>query len=71
MVYIDGDHRKEPVLADINAWLPKVKKGGIIGGHDYMPKMRHNHQVKLAVDEFFGEENIVKDRSTVWYKRVE
>lgn len=34
-VYIDADHTYEGVLADLQAWYPKVKMGGIIGGHDY------------------------------------
>ncbi|CAE8605628.1 unnamed protein product, partial [Polarella glacialis] len=35
MVFIDGDHRYESVLVDINAWWPKVKPGGILAGHDF------------------------------------
>jgi hypothetical protein len=34
-VYIDGDHRYQAVVADIASWLPKVRSGGIIAGHDY------------------------------------
>lgn len=34
-VYIDGDHRPEFVKEDIELWWPKIKKGGIIAGHDY------------------------------------
>ncbi len=34
-IYIDGDHRMEGCLADLKAWYPKIKPGGIIGGHDY------------------------------------
>jgi len=34
-VWIDGDHSEEAVRADINAWLPKVRNGGWLGGHDY------------------------------------
>ena len=34
-VYIDANHAYEHVVADIAAWLPKVRSGGIISGHDY------------------------------------
>jgi predicted O-methyltransferase YrrM len=34
-VFIDADHSYEAVKRDIAAWLPKVKSGGIIAGHDY------------------------------------
>ena len=33
MVFIDGDHGD--CGNDIDAWLPKVRNGGIIAGHDY------------------------------------
>ena len=35
MVYIDAFHDRVSVLADIRAWAPKVKDGGIISGHDF------------------------------------
>lgn len=34
-VWIDADHSEEAFLADVQAWLPKVKHGGYLGGHDY------------------------------------
>jgi hypothetical protein len=34
-VYIDADHGYESVIADIDAWLPKVRLNGFVGGHDY------------------------------------
>lgn len=34
LVFLDADHSEEGVRADIVAWLPKVKHGGWIGGHD-------------------------------------
>jgi hypothetical protein len=33
-VFIDADHSTEAVLADCQAWWPKVKPGGILAGHD-------------------------------------
>ncbi|NTW91009.1 MAG: class I SAM-dependent methyltransferase, partial [Erysipelotrichaceae bacterium] len=35
-VFIDAGHRYEEVKADIEAWYPKVRKGGIVSGHDYI-----------------------------------
>lgn len=34
-VFLDGSHEFLDVKADIDAWLPKVKVGGILAGHDY------------------------------------
>jgi len=46
MVYIDADHSYSAVAQDIEAWLPKVKIGGLLGGHDY-----NMATVRKAVDE--------------------
>jgi hypothetical protein len=34
-VYIDGLHEFDPVMQDIIQWVGKVRKGGIVSGHDY------------------------------------
>lgn len=34
-VYIDGDHSYDFVMQDIILWGRKVRKGGIVSGHDY------------------------------------
>lgn len=49
LVFVDGDHTYEGCLADIKAWLPKVRPGGAIAGHDLdWPG------VAKAVEEVFG-----------------
>lgn len=35
VVFIDLNHSYESVKEDIQLWLPKVKKGGILAGDDY------------------------------------
>ena len=49
-VFIDAAHTYNEVHNDILAWLPKVKSGGFIGGHDYDPA---HDQVRAAVDDIF------------------
>ena len=34
-VYIDANHEYENVLIDIKSWMPKLKKGGLMSGHDW------------------------------------
>lgn len=43
--YIDASHVYQDVYDDIEAWYPKVKTGGVIGGHD----MLNNISVTQAV----------------------
>lgn len=50
-VYIDGNHNLQNVINDIASWLPKLRSGGIMAGHDYRkPKNNIGHQVVEAVD---------------------
>ncbi len=51
-IFIDADHSYSAVLADLNAWFPKLKPGGIIGGHDWHTDYPG---VEKAVKEFFPE----------------
>lgn len=37
-VYIDGNHAYAHVMEDMDNYWPKVKIGGIMGGHDYKNK---------------------------------
>lgn len=60
MVFIDACHEYEYVKQDIQIWYPKVKKGGIIAGHDY--HLPWNGVVR-AVDEFFINKKIEKSEA--------
>lgn len=65
MVFIDADHSREAVLADIEAWLPKCRK--LLCGHDY--EEWGWPAVKRAVDDRFGDR--VKTVDTIWYVELE
>ena len=60
-VFIDADHSYDSVVKDINSWLPKIRKGGMISGHDYFNPCG----VKKAVDKRFGKK--VKTYNNCWY----
>lgn len=53
-VFIDGNHLYESVCADIDAWWPKLRSGGLLTGHDYDTGRDAEGLwgVKRAVDEF-------------------
>ena len=57
-VYIDGDHAYTEVKKDLYLWYPKVKKGGVFGGHDIIMK-----EVSQAVKEFITENNIPRENT--------
>jgi hypothetical protein len=64
-LYIDGNHQYEYVKADIETYLEKVKKGGILAGHDFMGD--HNG-VEQAVREIFGSNFYQWDQDKVeWW----
>ena len=67
LVFIDASHGYPLVKADVNSWLPKVRKGGILCGHDY------DHLkfpgVKQAVDEILGSRiNLIIEKEIVLVK---
>lgn len=69
-VFIDAHHTYESVVNDVTLWAPKVKKAGIISGHDYIDYKKigapnpSNYNVKKAIDELFPSAMI---KGTVWW----
>jgi len=37
-IYIDANHTYETAKEDVELWYPKIKVGGMISGHDYLPQ---------------------------------
>lgn len=62
LVFIDGNHDYLDVKRDIQTWMPKVRKGGILSGHDYHP---YFSGLRRAVDELL-EDNKVVGTDDVW-----
>lgn len=51
LVYLDANHTYEHVRADLEAWYPMVRPGGLLAGHDLNSK-GHNCGVREAVTDF-------------------
>lgn len=53
-VYLDANHAYNAVRDDLTAWAPKVRRGGILAGHDFMDGVFFNADfgVRRAVLEW-------------------
>ena len=63
-MFIDGDHAYSKVLQDLRVWERKVRRGGLVIGHDFSPpwmvevaravaRHRGNRSITLGVDATF------------------
>lgn len=68
LVYLDADHAYEAVRRHLRAWLPKVRPGGWLAGHDY--GQPEHDGVRRAVDEVLGgpPPHRFPDTSWAWRK---
>ena len=64
-VYIDANHSYESVKKDIVAWLPKVKRNGVLCGHDYSSQCEG---VMKAVSELIPDVTVDEPD---WYKVID
>lgn len=68
-IYLDADHSAEAVKRHLQLWIPKVKEGGIIAGHDYYNTGNFPWiHVKEAVDELFTPDVITMEECGSWLK---
>ena len=73
-VYIDAAHDKDNVEADLKAWYPKVRRGGVFAGHDYFDGYVHmttaageydiENVVKSVVDNFLIKQGLQAQSTT-------
>ena len=73
MVFVDGGHDYESVRLDIEAWVPKVRPGGIVAFHDYGPGGKYDIKaIKDVVDAMMAGHEVILYEPTIkafWQKR--
>lgn len=69
-VFIDGDHSIKAVLGELEMYVPKIKKGGLVAGHDI-----GLYSVNMAVQGWCRKNgvspsdiHIVENQSWYWVK---
>lgn len=63
VVFIDGAHNEKAVVEDIEVWQPKVRKGGILCGHD-----RGNRGVPKALKKMLGKWK--EGAGSIWWVKI-
>jgi len=57
-VFIDANHDYAHAVEDIAVWSKKVRKGGLVCGHDYLENRAENYGVVEAVNGWCSANNI-------------
>jgi hypothetical protein len=70
IVFIDAEHTYGGTQEDINAWWPKVRVNGWLGGHDYDDRWKGTQR---AVDEFVAKVGLTLElgRDSTWFVKKE
>ena len=58
-IYIDGDHKYEGCLQDLQHYTTKVKEDGYICGHDWVTSPKKGFGVNEAVTEFIKDTGFI------------
>ena len=67
-VMLDGDHQYPAISADIQAWLPKLKPGGVLAGHDFVqPKLWPG--VAIAVNDNLPRLRVETRNTSFWFRK--
>jgi len=72
-VFIDGDHNYQAIKQDLEVWHRKIKKGGILAGHDYLWECNDKTKaVYRAVNEFIVEYDYgIEIKKDSWFINVD
>lgn len=62
-IWVDAGHEYDEVKADLKAWWPRLRPGGVIGGDD-LPM----EGVKRAVGEFFPSHEVGSEAGWQWWR---
>ena len=65
MVFLDGAHDYDSVMADVTYWLPRTQK--LLCGHDYHHEMYPD--VTLVVDELLHDHLELVEGTGIWVYR--
>lgn len=63
LIFLDGAHDEGYVRKELGIWIPKVKNGGIISGHDYP-----SGGIKRAVEQHLKDKkiNVTSTKGAYW-----
>lgn len=71
LLYLDAGHTYEAVKEDLNTWYPKLVKGGVCAGHDFLSPQYGVQQavMEFAKTEVFTiQENKPEDAGFLFFK---
>ncbi len=60
LLFIDGDHHLDAVLADLRGWMPSLKPGGVLAMHDF-----DQPDVKAAFETVVGSARVGPEAQVV------
>jgi hypothetical protein len=72
-IFIDGNHDLLFLADDLRAWVPKVKKGGIVSGHDLFDRRHVGYGVRELIPAYCEAYDIYpwfvwkKDKCPTWF----
>eukprot|EP00927_Polykrikos_kofoidii_P074627 TRINITY_DN70658_c0_g1_i1.p1 TRINITY_DN70658_c0_g1~~TRINITY_DN70658_c0_g1_i1.p1 ORF type:complete len:470 (-),score=55.14 TRINITY_DN70658_c0_g1_i1:21-1430(-) len=66
-VFVDAGHDYKSVMTDLESWWPRIRPGGVMGGHDFEYEQNiGGGEVGKAVSVFF-DSDVFLDSETVWW----